>query len=362
VIHDLDRSIKELLTTELPDVNSNRVEVAFEPPNRDWRRTGPALNFFLYDVRENSELRQHQLMESVNSNGQPQRANGMVTRERTPLRIDCFYIVTAWGEAPYDEHMLLSQCMMALARYPVLNRHQLLQAQRLGIPANGSGNAPQSSSTTTDLDDGTDHFLQGNLRKEITYEIRTRVADHDVMTNPAEIWSSLENTMKAGFSYVVNLPLRPWEPFDTPMVESVQIRFTPPDSQYDPKRPTEDLEIQRSFGGTVRNIMNDRAIPDVDVYIENTGLQSTTDAEGRFYFDRVRFGDGEEFTLVANHLNAPTYRKTVKLPIGYTVSKSNTQAEGDDGMSDGFEINIAMALDKNFKNEQTKPKTKRRKK
>jgi len=345
VIHDLDRSIKELLTIELPDVDSNRVEVAFEPPNRDWRRTGPALNFFLYDVRENAELRQHQLTEVVHPNGLPRREKGMVTRERTPLRIDCFYIVTAWGETPFDEHMLLSQCMMALARHPVLNRYQLLHARQLAAAVSTNGQAataqsdnaqasqaksgkssqqatPRSTQAEPEEINAAD-FVQGNLRNETVYELRTRIANHDVMTNPAEIWSSLENTMKAGFSYVVNLPLRPWDPFDTEQVESVRLRIGATEASFNPDRPDEAGELKRiatyetllALGGTICNALdNDLPLADVEVQIEDSGLYTKTDADGRFYFNRILF-DNQEFTLTATHPSGTTASKKVKIPV-----------------------------------------------
>ena len=61
MIADLDETIRQLLKEELPIKNSE-IEVSFEQPKREnsARWTKPTVNLFLYDVRENNVLRQHQ--------------------------------------------------------------------------------------------------------------------------------------------------------------------------------------------------------------------------------------------------------------------------------------------------------------
>lgn len=88
MIADLDRTIEQLLTAELP-IKNGEIDVKFDQPKREWsaRLSRPTVNFFLYDVRENNILRQHQWEKVVvDKNGRLQ--NGAVQRKRTPFRVD----------------------------------------------------------------------------------------------------------------------------------------------------------------------------------------------------------------------------------------------------------------------------------
>jgi hypothetical protein len=61
MIADLDETIRKLMIAEIP-IKNGEIEVSFEQPKREWssRLSKPTINFFLYDVRENNILRQHQ--------------------------------------------------------------------------------------------------------------------------------------------------------------------------------------------------------------------------------------------------------------------------------------------------------------
>jgi Pvc16 N-terminal domain len=101
VLYDVDESIRELLKTRCG--LSPEIEVVFEAPTRDWaaRRSGPAIDVFLYDIRENLERRQN-LIEKV-------REGDIVTGQIPPTRwFNCSYLITAWTQRPDDEHRLLS--------------------------------------------------------------------------------------------------------------------------------------------------------------------------------------------------------------------------------------------------------------
>jgi hypothetical protein len=101
VLYDVDESIRELLKTRCG--LSPEIEVVFEAPTRDWasRRSGPAVDVFLYDIRENLERRQN-LIETV-------REGDFVKGQIPPTRwFNCSYLITAWTQRPDDEHRLLS--------------------------------------------------------------------------------------------------------------------------------------------------------------------------------------------------------------------------------------------------------------
>ena len=171
MIHELDASIKQLLTTEM----SRKVNVSFDQPTRDWANslilTTPVLNLFLFDIRENNVLRQHQWEKVANGNG-----NGRSHKKRTPYRFDCHYLLTSWANQVDGQHRLLSEAMLALLNFPALPKDVL----------------------TSSL-------------KEQPFEIQTRLGSHDKLTNPAELWSAINNDIRAAVSYIVTIALSPWE-------------------------------------------------------------------------------------------------------------------------------------------------------
>lgn len=275
MIDTLDATIKQLLRSEL-DIEGHGIEVSFNRPNGQWasRRSGPAFNFFLYDVRENPTLRRHQWQQEQEQRSSPARA-GAATFKRTPLMMDCFYLVTAWSGSdeqaqPAEEHMLLALVLRALARYPVLNppfetvtRREVLAAPRytaedaqttVAVEAFGRGQMTYAAEVQRRawLNDPDLNPLAG-----AQVEVRARVAHHDVLTNPAEVWSALEAQMKAGFSYVVTLPLDPWKPLEAYRVIKQQARFGP--TTYDPQRgalrPIDPAraDVLYTIGGVIRN-------------------------------------------------------------------------------------------------------------
>jgi Pvc16 N-terminal domain len=136
LFHDLDATLAALLDAELAVEN---VAVSFAAPDDQFPPSGvslPAVAFFLYDVRENQELR-------PNRWELEREPNGMVTRKRPPVRVDCSYLMTAWPSpsAPdpaQDEHRLLGEVLKVLLRYPKIPEAYLrgeLAGQEPPLPA-----------------------------------------------------------------------------------------------------------------------------------------------------------------------------------------------------------------------------------
>lgn len=121
MIDDLDKTIKELLERELQPDLAAQIGISFAAPDGDFPPQGlntPAVDLFLYDVRENMELRSPGWMIE-------QRDDGTTWRKRKPVRVDCSYLITAWASPnsntqAFDEHHLLSQVMKVLLRHPTI--------------------------------------------------------------------------------------------------------------------------------------------------------------------------------------------------------------------------------------------------
>jgi hypothetical protein len=135
MLQDLDATLAALLEAELTVGN---VAISFAAPDDQFPPSGvtpPALSFFLYDIRENRELRPGQR--------ELQRTNGSFTMTPPPVRVDCSYLITAWpsGSAPdpsQDEHRLLGEVMKVLLRHPVIPEQYLrgeLAGQEPPLPA-----------------------------------------------------------------------------------------------------------------------------------------------------------------------------------------------------------------------------------
>ena len=98
MLADLDETLRKLLMAEIPIKNGD-VDISFDQPKREWsaRLSKPAINLFLYDMRENNVLRQHQ-WERLDNNGQG--TSDLATRKRTAFRVDCSYVITTWAADP----------------------------------------------------------------------------------------------------------------------------------------------------------------------------------------------------------------------------------------------------------------------
>lgn len=130
MIRDLDNSIKKLLELELLGVLSNVVIVLFDTPDGSFNPSPGTVDLFLYDVRENRDLRSNDWLEQ-------RQSNRVVTRKAPPVRVDCSYLVTAWSGDVQGEHSLLGEVMKVLLRHSTLPESVLqgsLVGQELPLP------------------------------------------------------------------------------------------------------------------------------------------------------------------------------------------------------------------------------------
>ena len=277
MIADLDETIRKLLQQELP-IKNGEIEIKFDQPKREWsaRLNRPTVNFFLYDLRENPVLRQHG-WEQMAGNGNGRADNQLAHLKRTPFRVDCFYMLTTWASDPEDEHRLLSSALLALFRFPVL-------------PADR---------------------LEGSLKKQ-PFEVQARLANHDRLTNPAEVWSSLDNEMRPSISYIITLAMDPWTEITTPLVRTFTMRSG--QSAGLPERPSlqEDTILERiDLGGTVQSAKGGEPLEGIQVAVKGTGLFTTTDASGRFRLGSLPPGD---YVIVAWPEKGSPREKPITLP------------------------------------------------
>ncbi len=181
MIGDLDRTIKELLTRELPKalVSPDAVTpitISFAAPDNQFA-TGsvklPAVDLFLYDLQENRDLRSNEWQIE-------QQLDGSLRRNSPPIRVDCSYLVTAWPKAGdganpvEDEHLLLGEVMKVLLQYPT-------------IPS---------------------QVLQGSLKSQ-EVPLPTTSMQPGRLQSLGEFWQALGGKPKAALTYTVTVAVKP---------------------------------------------------------------------------------------------------------------------------------------------------------
>lgn len=250
MINDLDEVLRQFLIRELP-IRNREVDIAFDQPKREWssRLSRPTLNLFLYDVRENKELRQAQPAWMID-----RRPDGTATQRRRPVRVDLHYMITAWAAEAEDEHRLLARTLMAFFRYPHLPEDllpEIFQAQPV----------PMAVMT----------------------------AQEEELTNPADVWSALDNEFRPAVVCVITMALDPYKPIVGPLVRTRELRFgqaaRPLRQQLDePTKP----DVFWTIGGTVHS---KKPLENVRLTLVERGLDVPLQPKGRFAIGRLEAGD-----------------------------------------------------------------------
>jgi hypothetical protein len=196
MIDGLDKTLEELLKHELPpelvwEDSTTKVTISFATPDDQFPPaavTLPALDLFLYDVRENRELRDNDwIME--------RQSDGTTTKKRPPIRVECSYLITAWpGDgAPnpaQQEHYLLGEVMKVLLRHPT-------------IP---------------------DEVLQGSLKGQDP-PLPAVTLQPGRLQSLGEFWQALGGKPKAALNYTVTIGVDPLKPVEAKAVTEKMLKF-----------------------------------------------------------------------------------------------------------------------------------------
>ena len=143
MIDDLDNTVEKLLRRELPASLLGQVAITFATPDQHFPPSTvvlPAIDFFLYDLRENAERR-------TNEWTIEHRPDGSAVKVAPRVWVECSYLVTAWpgntvSDPARDEHRILGEVMRVLLRYPTLPAEFLQGALRGGGAASTSALQP----------------------------------------------------------------------------------------------------------------------------------------------------------------------------------------------------------------------------
>ena len=273
MIDDLDEALRKLMLRELP-VKNGDVDLSFDQPKRDWsaRLSRPTLNFFLYDLRENAKLRStHPVWENVRD------VNGAAVQKRRPVRVDLRYLVTAWTAEAEDEHRLLARALLALFRYPHLP----------------------------------DDLLPDSLRGQ-PVPIPLLVAQAESQPNTSDVWSALENTLRAAIVLQVTLALDPNVMIPAgPPVRAREVRYGQVDGSALSRRLLEAAGVDQlwTVGGRLRARNGGR--PTARLTVVERGLAVPLQPDGRFVIHSLPAG---QYTLEVAGEGRPATRHPLTVP------------------------------------------------
>ena len=254
MINDLDEAIKKLLITK-GAMEPSQIDIKFEVPDREWSASisKPTVNIYLYDIRENHQLRGTEWAITKNKDGN-------TSRKKNPSRVDISYLITVWAKDAADEHRLLWRVMSTLFRY---------------------------SEIPEDL-------LFGDL-SEHNIPIKTSTAQPDgLFNNPSDFWSALDNKIKASINYVVTLPLDTELAFTAPMVRTKTIDIKPPN--------TETERIIQIAGLIYKNGKLGQSLNEARVLAKEAEMTAVIDDKGSYTFPNIHAGKHTFQVVVAGKI------------------------------------------------------------
>jgi len=260
MFHDLDTTLKGILGDAKVPADLGGALSSFLTPEKGYAPSENTVNLFLYDVKENRDLRDPVPI--------VERKNAAFVQRRPPLRVDCSYLVTAWSTEEKDvkvkeEHQLLGAAFLWLSRFPT-------------IP---------------------DKFLQGTLANQ-PFPPPTMVAQLDGTRNTAEFWTALGIPPRPCFNLVVTIA----------MDLAVEVPAGPPVVSEEIR-----LNDEKTFqiGGVVKDDAGN-VLTDARVILVETGLSATTDRAGRFRFGYLVTGDYKLCAAKEGYASSP--QKAVAVP------------------------------------------------
>lgn len=253
MIDDLDRSLGKLFESEFG--NPLPFDLSFAIPDKAFKPVSvqrTTLNCYLYDIRENRDLRDvGRYLE--------RHPGGVYSRDSAPCRVKASYCITAWspsevtpGIAPHlDEHNLLAAVLRVLLRYPEFPKTALvgtLVGQHLPLP--------------------------------------TLIAQPDSARNSGDFWNAIGGQLRPSLEYGVTLALDYQPTENGPLVTAA--RATVGSRDGDAQRLAGRVDTRYAVGGTVwSNGPAAAPVAGAWVRIDETGELAVADMAGQFVVQHI---------------------------------------------------------------------------
>ena len=253
MFQDLDETLKTILTDGTAPVELQAADVSFEPPDKNFAPAVPTVNLFLYELKENRELRDPEPI--------IRRVGDTYVRRFPPLRVACTYLVTTWSDKTAaakisEEHLLLGQALAWLSRVPI-------------IP---------------------EPFLQGTLAlPPQPFPLPTMVAQMEDGKSAGEFWSALGSVPRPAFhlSVTISMDLGLETPEGPPVVTKEMILK----EKMPPGVPEPVMDEFFEIAGTVRDAVTLAVVPAAEVTLVELEQVAIADDQGQFSFNQLDAGN-----------------------------------------------------------------------
>jgi hypothetical protein len=268
MFRELDDLLRATLDASAAPPLLRDADVTFRTPDRTFRVDRPTVDLFLYDVRENRQLRDPVPVY--------QRIGSTYVRRRPPIRVDCTYLVTAWSNQANaagiaEEHRLLAFALAWFSR--------------------------------------TAYLVQPADRPPFGIPLAVAQADDD--RRYGEFWSALGISPRAAFGLTATLAIElDWSIPDGPPVITKHLELRRLLGEGEPE-PAPLLDEVFQIAGRVRRAETGDPIPDAEVSIAELGQRTRTDRLGRFTLGGLTPGT---YTLRASATGLADLEQVVVVP------------------------------------------------
>ena len=272
MLPEIHAALRQLIW-EYGRISPDEVDISFEAPTRERieRLVRPTVNLFLFDLVENTEMRQ--------SSFPATRVSDHAERRMPPRRVDLRFMVSALTSEIEDEHRLLWRVLATLLKYPQLP----------------------------------DELLPDDLRGEIA--VTTKANQMDEGRRLLDVWSGLGATPHPAIYYVVTAPLDLEVVVRSPLTLTRTLRYR----RLAGETVEDTHETATDIGGVVRD-KNGAPVSGVSLVIEGSGREPVmTNAAGEFVLPAVTAGalrlvvapPGAKARIVTFTVPAPSYDVTL---------------------------------------------------
>lgn len=252
MIQDLSLTLQAVLSDPAwagPFPELSRARVVFDRPDESFKQAQTTIDLFLFDVRENTELRSNETLVA--------RTNGHAAMHQFPTRVACTYLVTAWPVGGTDlmlqEQQLLSQVFQVFAAYPK-------------IPAN---------------------YLKGSMAGQ-SPALPTMATRPDELKNPAEFWAAIGNKMRASITITVTISMDVFAPVTAPEAKTLVVRLGERTAAGAETLKTATMTESYRIGGKVTS--GGAAAVGAMIAVAGSGLGARTDGNGNYVLGVIQPG------------------------------------------------------------------------
>ncbi|GJL61820.1 MAG: hypothetical protein NPIRA04_04740 [Nitrospirales bacterium] len=264
MIKHLDETIKRVIHQKA-GFSPEEVEIAFDQPTGTWANalTRPTLNCYLYDIRENLDLRNYE----VTRESLPE---GKIREALSPMWLDLTYIITAWTTVVEDEHEILWRAIAALANtnpIPWELCEEPLKAQPVPIET-------QTAQVT------------------------------EALSNLSDLWNVMDNQLKPAFNHRVTLAMDRDLTVIYPMVLTKQVSVHR--QAHEPRSLAEYFQV----GGVVFRKKTKQPIAEAEIISPQQGITVKSDEFGRYKLSSLERGEHRLHIRVDEDM----IEKTIEVP------------------------------------------------